>query len=77
MKLSVGHDYRGDWKLQVLATGKFLVDMLVGPEVSSDGWIDLDLDLAGLQGENIELEVFNKANGWSYEYAYWWIVSVE
>ena len=77
LKLSVGHDYRGDWRLQVLANGKSLVDMLVGPEVSSDGWIDLDLDLAGLEGENIELEVLNKANGWSYEYAYWWLVSVE
>jgi len=77
LKLSVGHDYRGDWRLQVLANGKSLVDMLVGPEVSSDGWIDLDLDLAGIEGENIELEVLNKANGWSYEYAYWWLVSVE
>ena len=49
----------------------------IAADFNGDGWIDLDLDLAGLEGENIELEVLNKANGWSYEYAYWWLVSVE
>lgn len=77
IKLSVGHDYRGDWQLQVLANGRIIADMLVGPKVSSDGWVDLDLDLSGVDGDGLELEVLNKANGWSYEYAYWWLVSVE
>ena len=77
MRLSVGHDYRGDWRLQVLANGSLLVDMLIGSQVSADGWVDLDLDLSAFKGEALELQVLNMANDWSYEYAYWWLVSLE
>ena len=77
MRLSVGHDYRGDWRLQVLANGSPLVDMLIGSQVSADGWVDLDLDLSAFEGEALELQVLNMANDWSYEYAYWWLVSLE
>ena len=77
LRLSVGHDVRGDWQLQVLANGESLVELLVGPAMSADGWVDLDLDLSGFKGAELKLEILNKANGWSYEYAYWWLVSVE
>jgi len=77
LRLSVGHDVRGDWQLQVLANGEPLVDLLVGPAMSADGWLDLDLDLSEFKGAELELEILNKANGWSYEYAYWWLVSLE
>ena len=77
LKLPVGHDVRGDWQLQVLANGESLVELLVGPAMSADGWVDLDLDLSGFKGAELKLEILNKANGWSYEYAYWWLVSVE
>ena len=77
MRLSVGHDYRGDWQLEVLANGESLVDLVVGLEASADGWVDLELDLSRFQGEDLVLELLNKANGWSYEYAYWWLVSLE
>ena len=45
--------------------------------MSADGWVDLDLDLSAFKGTELELEILNKANGWSYEYAYWWLVSLE
>ena len=61
----------------MLANGRSLVDMLVGSQVSADGWIDLELDLSVFKGEDLELQVLNKANGWSYEYAYWWLLSLE
>lgn len=77
LRLSVAHDYRGDWQLQVLANGESLADLPVGPGASADGWVDLVLDLSGFNGEDLVLEILNKANGWSYEYAYWWLVSVE
>lgn len=77
LRLSVGHDFRGDWQLQVLANGEPLVELLVGSAMSADGWVDLDLDLSAFKGTELELEILNKANGWSYEYAYWWLVSLE
>ena len=51
--------------------------MLIGSQVSADGWVDLDLDLSAFEGEALELQVLNMANDWSYEYAYWGLVSLE
>jgi putative membrane-bound dehydrogenase-like protein len=69
--LTVGHHEQGDWQLIVKANGTTVHDSIVGPDTSHDGWRDVTVDLSSLAGKRVELELLNKATGWSYEYGYW------
>ena len=76
LKLSLSFDPRGDWQLVVKADGKTLLDRLVGPETTKDGWLDTDVDLSPFSGRTIPLELENRANNWAWEYGYWGRIEV-
>ncbi|NNJ26374.1 PVC-type heme-binding CxxCH protein [Alienimonas chondri] len=72
LRLRVSHHPHGDWQLRVLADGKVVADQIVSSKtVGEDEWLDVSVDLSGFAGRRIDLDVENRANGWSNEWAYW------
>jgi hypothetical protein len=71
LKLVVGHDARGDWDLIVKANGEPLLRKTIGPQSTSVGWTEVDVDLSRFAGQTVKLELVNEPTGWHYEAAYW------
>jgi len=69
--LAVAHHRRGDWKLIVKANGETLLETVIGPKTTEDGWTELSVDLSNLAGEKVRLELHNHPTGWAWEYGYW------
>ena len=67
LKLVVGHDARGDWDLIVNADGEPLLRKTIGPETTSLGWTEVDVDLSRFAGRTVKLELLNEPTGWHYE----------
>lgn len=67
LNLVVGHDPNGDWELIVKADGKELKRSIVGKETTTDGLLDLSIDLSAYAGETVLIELLNQANGWQIE----------
>ncbi|GIX03761.1 MAG: hypothetical protein KatS3mg113_0767 [Planctomycetaceae bacterium] len=74
----VSHDLRGDWRLVATAgeAGR-LLDELVNAESCPDGWGTFRLDLTRYAGQRIPIRMWNQANDWYYEFAYWGSVRLE
>ncbi len=75
--ISVAHDPRGDWQLVVKADGQKLHETDIGPKTTKNGWADIEIDLSGLAGKSVLLELENRATGWEREHAYWGRVEVD
>jgi len=71
LKLVVGHDARGDWDLIVKANGAQLLRKSIGPDSTSLGWADVNVDLSKYAGQEVKLELVNEPTDWHYEAAYW------
>jgi len=69
--LGVSHHQEGDWQLIVKANRKTLKDILVSPESCQDGWLDLSIDLSEFAGQEVLLELENRANDYAFEFAFW------
>jgi hypothetical protein len=76
LKLVVGHDARGDWDLIVKANGEPLLQKTIGPETTSLGWTEVDVNLSRFAGRTVKLELLNEPTGWHYEGAYWAEISI-
>jgi hypothetical protein len=76
LKLVVGHDARGDWDLIVKADGEPLLQKTIGPETTSLGWTEVDVNLSRFAGRTVKLELVNEPTGWHYEGAYWAEISI-
>ncbi|HVX63284.1 MAG TPA: c-type cytochrome, partial [Pirellulales bacterium] len=74
--LDVSHDPRGDWQLVVKANGKLLHDGLVAAKTTKNGWSAVAIDLSRFAGQQVQLELLNQANGWSWEFGYWGRIEV-
>lgn len=77
LRIVAAHDTRGDWTLVVKANGRQITEDKIGPETAHEGWIELEIDLSGLAGESVALELVNQADDWRYEAAYWSEIAVE
>ncbi|MFN0053836.1 MAG: PVC-type heme-binding CxxCH protein [Planctomycetales bacterium] len=75
--VGVSHDPQGDWQLIVRVNGETLFDGVIGAETTKQGWKDLELDLSRWAGEQVELQLDNHSNDWSYEFGYWGKVELE
>lgn len=72
LRLDVAPDPRGDWVLVVRADGKTIAEEKIGKDtVADDGWKSVTVDLSEFAGKTVNLELLNKANGWSWEAGYW------
>ena len=76
LRLTVGHDPRGDWDLIVRANRKELLRKTVGPETTQFGWMTVDVDLSEYAGKTVELELINQPTAWHYETALWAEISL-
>jgi hypothetical protein len=74
--LDVAHDAQGDWQLVVRANGQPLQETDVASQTTAQGWREVTVDLTPLAGQEVELQLENRANGWHYEFGYWGSVDV-
>jgi hypothetical protein len=77
LRLDVGHHDKGDWTLAVKADGKELARKKISRSTSKRGWVSLGVDLSAYAGKSVKLELENRADGWSYEAAYWGRIAIE
>ena len=77
LELVVGLDQSiGDWELIVKADGKELKRTIIGEDTTTDGAMELSIDLSAYAGQTVFIELLNQANGWNmeageYETAIW------
>lgn len=77
LRIVVANDDRGDWTLVVQAGGKTLLTQPINQETTQGGWAVVEVDLSGLAGQEVKLELANQADGWSWEAGYWAEIAVE
>ena len=77
LKLAVSHYPQGDWDLVVRADMREPGRWTVGPATAKDGWLEVTVDLSEYAGKTVLLELYNAANGWSWEAGYWQKIAVE
>jgi hypothetical protein len=77
LRIVVANDDRGDWTLVVQAGGKTLLTKPINQETTQGGWAVVEVDLSGLAGQEVKLELANQADGWSWEAGYWAEIAVE
>jgi putative heme-binding domain-containing protein len=74
--VEVSHDPRGDWRLVVGNSAGRLLDEMVSRETCQNGWAAYTVDLTRFAGQEVQIRLWNQANDWSYEFAYWGSVRV-
>ncbi|MHC4728839.1 MAG: ADP-ribosylglycohydrolase family protein, partial [Planctomycetota bacterium] len=67
LKLVLGHDPNGDWEFIAKADGKKIKRVTVGKETTTDGLMDLSIDLSAYAGKTVLIELLNQAKGWQLE----------
>ena len=75
--LDLAHDDKGDWVLIVKADGKELVKEEISKDTCKKSWRTIRVDLSKYAGRSVNLELENRANGWSYEAGYWGGIRLE
>ncbi len=77
LKLVVGHDPRGDWDLIVRVGDRQLLRQTIGPDTTTLGWANVDVDLSWFAGRTVKIELINQPTGWHYEAAYWGQIAIQ
>jgi len=77
LALTVGHHPNGNWDLVVRGDGQELLRRTIGESTTTDGWLDINVDLSRYAGKDVWLELHNQPTGWSWEAAYWAKIAVE
>ncbi|MFN9720548.1 MAG: PVC-type heme-binding CxxCH protein [Planctomycetota bacterium] len=72
LRLRVASHEQGDWLLVVNINGETRHQTIVsGSRAGEIDWKDVVVDLSDLAGQGVTIELQNKANDWSWEFAYW------
>ena len=71
LTFDVSHSAVGDWQVIVLANGERLYDATVGRKTAHNGWLAVSVDLTRFAGQQVVLELQNKATGYSHEWGFW------
>jgi putative heme-binding domain-containing protein len=74
--IEVSHDERGDWRLLAGGKGERLLDEMISQETCPDGWAKFEVDLSKFAGQEIEVQLWNQANNWAWEFGYWGSVKI-
>ncbi len=77
LNLIVGHDARGDWDLIVRADGEQLLRKTIGPDTTTMGWTEVNVDLSQFAGKSVKLELVNEPTDWRYEAAFWSQIAIQ
>ena len=70
--LTVSNHPKGDWVLAVKIDGK---SKLV-QRIDKTEWQQIQVDLSNHSGREINIELENRANNWSFEAGYWSEISI-
>ncbi|NLX13585.1 MAG: ADP-ribosylglycohydrolase family protein [Phycisphaerales bacterium] len=76
LRLVVGHHPEGEWLLMVTAD-RLLVRQVISKETTTDGWLNIDLDLSEYAGRIVTMQIYNASNGGTNEAAYWATIEFE
>lgn len=71
LRLSVAAHEQGDWQLVVIVNGETRHQSIVKRNGNNVEWRDITVDLSNLAGQPVTIDLLNKANDWSNEFAYW------
>lgn len=71
LRLSVAAHEQGDWHLVVKINGEPRHQSVVKRDGNNVEWRDIVVDLSDLAGTAVTIELLNKANDWSNEFAFW------
>lgn len=77
LHLVVGHYIYSQWFLVVNVDSDEILRQEVSPGFSTDGWIDVTVDLSAYAGKTIQLELWNLANGYGIGGAFWDSIDLE
>jgi hypothetical protein len=77
LHLVVGHYIYSQWFLVVMANSEEILRQEVSPDTSTDGWMDVTVDLSAYAGKSIQLELWNLASGYGTGGAYWGSIKME
>ncbi|MFM7056907.1 MAG: PVC-type heme-binding CxxCH protein [Planctomycetota bacterium] len=69
--ISVASHAQGDWQLQVIVNGQPRHQSNVRHDAGKVVWRDVSVDLSDLNGQEIRLELLNRANDWANEFGFW------
>ena len=76
LKIRTSYHPHGNWQLRILANKKVIHDQIVSYETVKSEWLELDLDLSEFAGQHLDLEIENRANDWSWEFAFWGSIKI-
>ena len=71
LRLSVAAHEQGDWQLVVNVNGEARHQSIIKRSGNEVEWRDITIDLSNLAGQPVTIDLLNKANDWSNEFAYW------
>jgi len=71
LRLSVAAHEQGDWQLVVIVNGETRHQSIVKGNGRNVEWRDIVVDLSDLAGQPVTIDLLNKANDWSNEFAFW------
>ena len=76
LHLVVGHYVYSQWFLVIMANSDEILRQEVSPDFSTDGWMDVTVDLSASAGKTIQLELWNLASGYGTGAAYWGLIEL-
>jgi hypothetical protein len=76
LHIVVGHHYMGNFQLIVKVDGKELLSKPVSKETTVKHFLEEYVDLSAYAGKKIKIEIFNQADGWACESAYWDVIEI-
>jgi putative heme-binding domain-containing protein len=71
LRLSVASHEQSDWQLIVNVNGQTRHQSIVKRGQNGVEWKDVSIDLTDLAGQPVTIDLLNKANDWSNEFAFW------
>jgi len=77
LALSVGHDVRGAWGLEVRVDDQVVLESLVDPSTTAAGWLDLRVPLSRFAGREVDITAVQRTRDKAYAFAYWWLFHLE
>jgi len=76
LHLVVANFPSGDWLLVIKVNNETLLEQIVSDKTTTNGWLQLDVDLSAYAGQTTHLELLNQANGRSWEGGYWAVLEL-
>jgi putative membrane-bound dehydrogenase-like protein len=69
--VSVASHSAGDWQLAVIVNGQSRHQSNVRHDSGKVVWRDVNIDVSDLAGQEVRVELLNRANDWANEFGFW------